>query len=136
MNYNFIKYNDFNSRSVDKTMSITRNNSLGISASLADADSLNKYTHAVLYFDPNAKSIGVKFTTNKAESAKFALTRAQVGKGLSIIAHSFFKKNKIVADKYAGKKYLPKKLSLRSDLGIDESGFMYVVDLENEMSKE
>ena len=117
--YNFIKYTSVNSRSTDSTITVTKNNTIGISAGLAEADSLNKFSHATLYFDPNAKSVGIKFTSNKAEPAKFALTRAQVGKGLSIIAHSFFKKNDIDAKKYSGKKYLPNKLSLRQDLGMD-----------------
>ncbi len=131
--YSFQKFTSFNSRNSEQTLTITKNNTIGISSAFAEENGLSKYSFAVLYYDKTTKSIGVKFTNDKNETAKFALTRAQVGKGISIIAHSFFKKNNIDSNKYTKRKYLPKKLSLRRDLGIDESGSLFIIDLEKEV---
>lgn len=135
-NYSFQKFTSFNSRSAEQTVTITKNNTIGISSAFAEEHNLDKYNFAVLYYDRVASSIGIKFVNDRSEAAKFSLTRAQVGKGASIIAHSFFKKNNIQVEKYAGSKYFPKKLNARKDLNLNEPGSIFVIDLREPFVKD
>ncbi len=128
--YNFEKFSNFNARSTEKTWSITKNYTIGLSAAWCEQHDVNKYEYCVLFYDARTKSIGVKFTS-KNEPSKFRITKKEIGAGASIIARSFFKKQEIPIEKYAGQKYLPKRLSLRRDLGLDEAGYMFVIDLED-----
>jgi len=129
--YNFTKFGNFNARTSEAVWTITSNNTIGLSASWCDENGVSKFSYAVLFYDSKANSIGIKLTSNKTETSKFSLSRREMSSGVNIIAHSFFNKNNIDSNKYARKKYVPKKLSLRHDVGIDELGSLYVIDLDN-----
>lgn len=126
--YHFSKFNSFNSRSSDDSISITRSYSLGLSSSFCENNDVNKFKYAVLYYDKDRKSIGIRFTKSESEPSKFTISRKDTGFGQSIIARSFFKKNQVDVNKY-NRKYSVKKVSLRK-AGIDEPGSLFVVDLQ------
>jgi hypothetical protein len=127
MEYNFVKFSDFNVRTSHPTISVTKNNTFGLSSSFMVENGLNKYDYACLYYDTRSKSVGIRFTNDKSETSKFTITKNKDGNGANLIAHSFFRKSGIDAEKFVGK-YTPKKLSL-DEVGIEEPGAMFVIDL-------
>lgn len=127
MEYNFKKFSGFNVRTTEPTISITKNNTFGLSAAFIMNNGISKYDYACLYYDAGNKSIGIRFTNDSAEKAKFTLTKNKNSNGANLIAHSFFRKNGIDAEKFA-RKYTPKKLSL-DEVGIDQPGALFVIDL-------
>jgi len=81
----------------------------------------------VVYFDSAAQAIALRFTNDKTEPSKFAITRREKG-GFNIGSRSFFLKNDLEPNKFSGK-YVPKKLSAR-EAGLDGAGSLFVIDLK------
>jgi len=127
MHYSFEKFSDFNVRTSEPTISVTKNNTLGLSSSFIVGNDLEKYDYACLYYDASNRSVGIRFTNEKNEESKFTITKSRNSRGSNLIAHSFFRKNNIEAEKFVGK-YTPKKLSL-DEVGIKEPGAIFVIDL-------
>jgi hypothetical protein len=124
------RFDSFNAKTADRSITVTSKNTLRLKSAFIDLNELDSYSHAALFFNRSKNSIGIKFVNQNEKGSKFALSKAKIGKGRMISAVSFFKKYDIPATKYAGRKYLPKKLSLRDDLNINEPGFLYVIDLD------
>ncbi|MGD8373612.1 MAG: hypothetical protein PVI21_02020 [Candidatus Woesebacteria bacterium] len=125
----FERFSNFNSRSGKSYANITRNYAINFSSGFGEENGIAKFKYAVLYFDKKDCAIGVKFTNNATEEAKFVAGKKQASSGVTVIARSFFKKYDIDLEKYDKIRYAPYKTKLR-DIGIDEPGIMYVIKLE------
>jgi hypothetical protein len=129
MSYDFTKYSDYNSRTSDSFISITQSFTFGLSSAFSNTYDITKYGYVVFYYDSVAQAIGLKFTNDQKEPSKFAITRRENAKGFNIGARSFFKKNGLNPEEFAGK-YVPKKLSSR-EAGIEGTGNLFVIDLKS-----
>lgn len=99
--YNFIKFEGRNLKTENR-ITITKSNSIGLPSKFYNNNDISNFNYAVLFWDPNEKAIGIKFTNEENESSKFKIIKSQMGGGM-IMARSFFKVNNIDTIKYHGR---------------------------------
>src|SRR3989344_2879625 len=97
MEYDFEEFSGFNTRSNKPTISVTKAEAIGLSSAFCVEYNVEKYKYAKLYYSGKTNSIGVVLTNDETKKSKFAITRTNKkrGKNSSIVAHTFFSKNKI-----------------------------------------
>lgn len=130
--YSFIKHTENNKRFEDR-ITVTRSRMIGFPTRFYKDNDIEKYKYAVLFYDKDKNAIGVKFTSAD-EAGKITINRSSNGYGAHISCTSFFKANRINSKKYAGR-YEYKRVNLR-DLGFEEEGNLFVIDLQEKPEKE
>lgn len=71
-------------------ISITASKSFGFGADFLRQNKLEDKQHVELYFDPDEKKIGFKFTGEKKDNNAFKLIKSDVSDSKSTVARSFF----------------------------------------------
>lgn len=113
---NFKPFEGKNTRANDYFISITKAKGFGLSAGFCKKnDILTKYSYALLLWDDNNKTLGIKFLSEESKiKGSFAITKGK--NSAAIMSFSWFKENSIntdeVADKYEVHEYNDPKYGL------------------------
>lgn len=102
MSYNFIKFDQRNKRFEDR-ITVTRHSSIGLPTKFFEDNKIKEFQYVVLYYDPAERALGLHFTNDEQEKAKFKIIRSKAGYGGSITARSFFTVNNIDVNKVYGR---------------------------------
>lgn len=130
--YSFIKHTEIGKR-FEERITITRSNHIGFPTQFYKDNEVANFKYTILFYDKENNAIGVKFT-NEQEAGVIAIARHNKGYGGYISATSFFRANRINTKRYAGR-YEYKKVNL-SDVGFDETGVLFVIELREKQEKE
>ena len=117
MDINSLNLQKFEGRGskTSRWISVTKSNSFGFPPAFFKENRLDKFSKVNLYFDPNAKVVGIKFLKD-GEEASFALNKyGKEKKGASVVAKSFFSEYGIQAPRVNGR-YEP-TVTVRPDIG-------------------
>jgi len=122
MSYKFVKFEAQHAR-VEDRITVTKSNSIGFPTGFYKKNNIGGKQYVVLYWDSEAKAIGIEFLNNDSEKSKFKIIHSKTGYGGSIITRSFFRINNIDPKKYYGR-YLWKKVT------DDVAETLYVIELK------
>lgn len=125
--YKFEKFNQQNTR-LESRITITKSNSIGFPTKFSEDNGVKKFNYAVLFYDKEARAVGIQFTNDEQEPHKFSIIKSDKY-GASLVAQSFFKLNDIDTKKYHGR-YNWKKVEL------DNIGKIFVIELDNQKLEE
>ena len=103
MAFTFEKFQNRHSR-IEERITITKSNSIGFPSQFYHQNNIKDFKYAVLYWDVQEKSIGIRFTNDESEKKNaFMIARSKIGYGGSISARSFFRHYKIDPTVYHGR---------------------------------
>jgi len=94
-NFDFKPFKGKGTKATNYFISITKANALGLSADFCKKNNvIDKYNFALLLWDSNRRALAIKLLDEKSKiKGSFAITKGKTS--ASIMAHSFFKDNKI-----------------------------------------
>lgn len=92
-----------NKRYGDKTIGITRASAFAFHQGFYSENQLHKFTHVIPGYNKNEKAIGLKFVEVKSHEKKPSGARTITQERHDATALSFFKKNNIDVNIYAGR---------------------------------
>lgn len=130
MEYNFKKYTQVGKK-IEKRMTITRTGHIGLPTQFYKDNKIDDYRFAVIYYDEDAKTVGVKFTKEQEDGA-LLISKNRDGYGGYLSAKNFFRLNNIPAIRYA-RRYAYDKISLEQ-AGLRGDGFLFVIRLTERAS--
>lgn len=130
--YSFVKHTQVGKR-FEERITITRSNHIGFPTQFYKDNDVANFKYTVLFYDKDNNAIGIKFT-NEQEDGAISIARHNKGYGGYISATSFFRANRINTKKFANR-YEYKKVTL-SDVGFDEAGVLFVIELREKPAKE
>ena len=119
------KYPRSHGHGSSNTISITRTG-FGLPARFCEAQKLQSYRSVVPHFNAKKNHIALRFTSDKQEPDRYAVTRRR-GHGAEISAKSFFGCYGIEVNQCAGH-YVPTRHT-SADLGVDSSDIWLIIDL-------
>lgn len=131
MDYDFKKYTQAGKR-FETRMTITRTGHIGLPTQFYKDNGIASYKFAVIYYDKDKKTVGVKFTKEQ-EIGALLISRNRDGYGGYISAKNFFSFNQINARKYA-QRYEYKKIPLHQ-VGLEGAGSLFVIQLKEKPEK-
>lgn len=131
MDFNFKKYVQ-SGKKIERRMTVTKTGHIGLPTQFYKDNKIDNYKFAVIYYDKDNNSVGVRFTNNQ-EVGALQISKNRDGYGGYISAKNFFAFNKIAVGRYA-QRYEYKKLPLH-ELGLDGSGHLFILQLEERPKK-
>jgi hypothetical protein len=120
---NLKKFEAFGAK-ISRKISITASSSFGFPPTFYKENNLDKYTHAVLFYDQNARVVGIHFTSDKPEGAFKLIIHGKDDKiSASFVARSFFNTYGLIASGVKGRYEYSK---------IDQEGIgeIYLIELK------
>ena len=100
--YNFIPYESRGSND-QSHIAINKSGEITFSSKFCYENKIFSYINAKLFWDIQAKVIGISLTNDKNDKGTYKLKRTSRGAGARIAAQGFLKKNKIDFNKYSGR---------------------------------
>jgi hypothetical protein len=101
MAYNFIKFESRNTKTEDR-ITVTKSQSIGLPTKFYNDNKIDDFKFAVLFYDKEAKAIGIQLTNEETEKNKFSIVKSK-NYGGNIVARSFFKAHSIDTSVYHGR---------------------------------
>ena len=131
MDYNFKKYTQAGKK-FETRMSITKTGHIGLPTQFYKNNKIANYKFAVIYYDKDKRTVGVKFTKER-EIGALLISKNHDGYGGYVSAKNFFAFNQIDAKKYA-QRYEYEKIPLHQ-VGLDGTDSLFVIRLEEKPRK-
>ena len=113
-------------------MTITRTGHIGLPTQFYKDNGIANYKFAVIYYDKDRKTVGVKFTKEQ-EIGTLLISKNRDGYGGYISAKNFFAFNQINPSRYA-QRYTYETIPLHQ-AGLDGTGSLFVIQLKEKPRK-
>jgi len=113
----FQRFVETGRRGYTPKVSVWTRGQIGFNRSAVDKLQIKKHKYAILYFDPETRTIGIKFTNDDQESGIFKIVHGKTGAFLSAIG-------------FVQHYEIPHKKTRKYDVEYDEGEKMWLVQLE------